>query len=535
MSSNLTAIATPVAPGPKDPHPLSRQMRVSLSVLRSSAATHLTQRDIQTLQNKGFLGISTTQLLQDSSSSSINSQQDCYSESSAASASGSSAVTSRASLELSVRPPLPIAERVAPMMGSLRPRLSRSAKPKGNRPGEDPRLVIHPKERPLRPYHQGIIEDTCSHLHAPTSVFRRHSDSSSPLVLSAASSREDTLAFDPIRRASIATASMVGGRTVLYKASHAHTLLSLPSQTAMASVIQTRDQFSLTAPSLEMSSFRFPADENRPQTPPSPALSTTSAMSPTMAVRSKRKSSIPIRSPNANDSPDAAPGIIFQFPFGTPPMPSLPYRKSSTPSALPLSSPSASPSQFIVGRSSSPSTSRDDGGFGISRSGSETQGFQDQEPPLFETPRSPASRSGLGIQVRESFAESDTTHPLESSSTILTATNIQTEKESQTQSHTRLITPRSEEDSEMSIGDIVVTEQEHQETQSEHASGTSNVDQTQSYSIPTPPPTSKVQFMRVMETTPSQLSENPLAGSSANVNSTSPPTPFTPGFGFAMR
>ncbi|KAF9360156.1 DNA-binding transcription repressor [Mortierella sp. NVP85] len=508
-------MATPIVPVLQDPHVPSRRMRMSLSVLKTSAASHLTQRDIQALQKKGVLHTNTPGSLQDPGTSCISSKQDQYTDLSAASAQGSSTVTPRVPLEQYTRPPLPIAERVAPMMSSLRPRLPRSVRPKNSRPGEDPRLVIHYKERPLRPYHQGTIEDTCSHLHAPVGVFRRHSDSSSPLVTSATSSRspvsEDTLAFDPIRRASIATASPVvptplGGRTVLYQASHAHTLLSLPSKTALESVVQARDQFA--APTLEMSSFRFPADDSRPRTPPSPALSsTTSAMSPTIAIRSKRKSSIPIRSPNASNSPDTEPGVIFQLPFGTPTMLAMPFRKASTPSALPLSSPSASPSQLPLARSFSPSVNRDDtASSSRSRSGSE---IQDHQHSLFETPRSPASRSGLGIQVQESFVEPDATQPLESSS----ATNMST--------HTRLITFHV--DSEMTIGDIIVAEQ------STH----SPPDQTRSHSMPTPPPTSRVQFTRVMETTASQPSQGPDDGSNANENLASPPTPFTPGFEFA--
>ncbi|KAG0222255.1 hypothetical protein BGX31_009243, partial [Mortierella sp. GBA43] len=534
MSTNLAAMATPVTPGLQDSHLPSRRMRMSLSVLRTAASSHLTQRDIQALQKKGVLYTATSSNLQDPSTGTVHPQQDHFADSdlSAGSASGSSAVTSRASVELSVRPPLPIAERIVPMMSSLRSRPTRSAKPKGNKPSEDPRLVIHHKERPLRPYHQGIIEDTCSHLHAPAGVFRRHSDSSSQLGGSTSRpASEDTLALDPIRRASIATASPMvttplGGRTVLYKASQAHTLLSLPSKTALASVVQT-DPFSLVAPTPEMSSFRFPADDGRPRTPPSPALSSTnaSAMSPTIAIRSKRKSSIPIRSPNGYDSPNAEPGVIFQFPFGTPPMPPMPYRKSSTPSALPLSSPSASPSQLPAVRSFSPSIKREDAVSGRrSRSGSETQGLQDL-PTLFETPRSPASRSGLGIQVRESFEESD-----------MATSNMDIDMSSQTPSHVRPITFRKE-DAELSIGDIIVAEQAsvtlRQQTQSEHTPEAPHVDQAQSNSMPTPPPTSKVQFTRVMETSASQFTEGSHVGSSANDKLASPRTPF-PGFGYAM-
>ncbi|KAF9917726.1 hypothetical protein BGZ65_012756, partial [Modicella reniformis] len=155
-----------------------------------------------------------------------------------------------------------------------------------------------------------------------------------------------------------------------------------------------------------------------------------------------------------------------------------------------------------------------------------------QQPALFETPRSPASRSGLGIQVEESFTGPDATHPLESSSAILAATNTQTEAETQA----RPITFH-EEDSAMSIGDIIVAEQassqQHQEMLSAHSSEASDVDQTRPNSMPTPPPTSRVQFQRVMETTTSQRPESPNAALSANDNLTSLPTPFTPGFGFA--
>ncbi|KAF9994044.1 hypothetical protein BGZ65_010357, partial [Modicella reniformis] len=100
MSTNLTAIATPVAPGPQDSHTPSRRMRMSLSVLRSSAATHLTQRDIQTLQRKGFLRTSAISGHQDPDTSTIDSQQDHCADSSMIPVQEPSAASSRAALEL---------------------------------------------------------------------------------------------------------------------------------------------------------------------------------------------------------------------------------------------------------------------------------------------------------------------------------------------------------------------------------------------------------------------------------------------------
>ncbi|KAG0357902.1 DNA-binding transcription repressor [Gamsiella multidivaricata] len=545
-------------PVPAEPSSLSpRRMRFSLSALQSptsSATAHLSQRDIQALQRKGLLRSNITANNNTLESHDVHSaiqishsfsHPSSHPHRSSANSPRPSTPSPKAPSSpstyhtLCAKPPLPIAARVAPLISSSKSRSIRIAKQKSLKGVDDSALVIHHRERPLPAYHQGFIEDTCSHLHVP-GVLRRHSDSSNQRSVTATASAlarsplpEDTLAFDPIRRASIATASPtvptpLGDRTVLYRASQAHTLLALPSKNAFLGNTQAGDHFTPTPPTPEMTSFRFPADRNRS---PSPALSPSiSAMSPTMAMRSKRKSSIPMRSPSAGDSLDASPGVIFQLPFGTPPLPLTPFRKASTPSMLSLSS-------------TFPSESRGDESSGLnsealatypspasrSVSASSGSGAEIQELPApsirFDTPPSPPNRSGLGIQVQESFAQSRATHPLESSSLLSATTNA-----SQAQLHPITFT---DEDSTMSIGDIIVAEQasaaHRQEAQSAEVSETTD-HPVLSSSMPTPPLTSRVLALRVME-----VQDGPGMGTNLGNSLTSPLTPFTPGNGFTAR
>ncbi|KAF9358489.1 DNA-binding transcription repressor [Mortierella sp. AD094] len=509
MTSSVSARQTSIPSHHNGP---TKRMRFSLSSLQSPSSNgtaHLTQRDIEALQRKGLLPAvaSTSQ----STSNNSKSQASSSSHISASDSSRSGTPPPKTSITtdqiLCTKPPLPIAARVAPMTTSLKSKHAKtSSKHKGAKGDEN--LIIHHKERQLPAYHHGVIEDTCSHLHPGTNI-RRHSDSSSSLVSTSPVTRnplpEDTMALDSFRRASIATASPVvpsplGGRTVLYKASYAHTLLSLPSKTAYTGVDQDGEHFNGVGPTPEMTNFKFPAEENRSRTPTSPAMPpSTAAMSPTIPYRSKRKSSIPMRSPTWNDTQDTSPGVVFRLPFGTPPLPSAPFRKATTPSAQPSSS---SPMNSLeeesnTGGSTPPtsypspaSSSRAASASGPS-SNSETQ---ESQSIRFETPPSPANRSGLGIQVQESFSEPGATHPLESSSLISAAIAA-------TQSQP--ITFR-EEDSSISIGDIIVAEQasaaQRQATRLAGLFGAAENNSMELGSMPTPPLTSRVLSMRVMET-----------------------------------
>ncbi|KAF9120530.1 hypothetical protein BGW39_011301, partial [Mortierella sp. 14UC] len=234
------------------------------------------------------------------------------------------------------KPPLPIAARLAPLI---------SSKPKNGLPatafktrkrGVDAHLAIPYKERPLPSFHEGEIVDTCSHLQDGLQAaqlgdddrtgFRRHSDASTADRMPVP---EDTLAYDPSRRASIATASpmipsLLGNRRVLYKASYGLTLFSLPAKPPVPAA---------TSHTEAMSSFKFPADASS-SGGPLPSPSSPSIMSSGMfasagqmaPIRSKRKSSIPMRSPSWGEVQD---GVIFQLPFGTPTLPTPPSRSAS--------------------------------------------------------------------------------------------------------------------------------------------------------------------------------------------------------------
>ncbi|KAG0373063.1 DNA-binding transcription repressor [Mortierella sp. AD032] len=373
------------------------------------------------------------------------------------------------------KPPLPIAARLAPLISS-KPRNGMPAAPlKTRKRGADAHLAIPYKERTLPSFHEGEIVDTCSHLQDGIQAsqvgdddrtgFRRHSDASTanrmPLP-------EDTLAYDPSRRASIATASpmipsLLGNRRVLYKASYGLTLFSLPAKTAATSHTEA------------MSSFKFPADASS-SAAPLPSPSSPSTMSPGMftnaglgtPIRSKRKSSIPMRSPSWGEVQD---GVIFQLPFGTPSLPTPPSRSTSA----------SCPSPMMQ----------------------------------MATPPSPDRRSGLGIQVEETFTEPGATHPLEALPIMASGSS------SQTISFT-------DEDSTMSIGDIIIAEQEATAAHraEPHAGGSQS--QSQSQGMPTPPLTSRVPSLSVMEAEPDL---EPITEDNASI----PPTPVTPSRNFGSN
>ncbi|KAI1315156.1 DNA-binding transcription repressor [Mortierella claussenii] len=595
----------------------SRRMRFSLSSLQSpssNGSAHLTQKDIEALQRKGLLpaaaasSTSTPTLLTSTTTSTTTPTSSATTKPTIATTTTSGSPIFRSSTPslfrttltiseqqqlLCTRPPLPIAARVAPLNAAYKSssKQARAAsKPvkviRGGNEGKNTGLVIQYKERPLPAYHQGVIEDTCSHLHVlgGGGAIRRHSDSSTrPLASSSVASSadtatttsvqsprpEDTLTLDHIRRASIATASPVvpsplGGRTVLYKASYAHTLLSLPSKTAYAESSLDLERTATTGPTAEMNSFKFPAEENsrRSKTPTSPALMPVAGltgMSPTLPYRSKRKSSIPMRSPSWSDTQDVSPGVVFRLPFGTPPLPSTPFRKATTPSAQ-LSSSSTAVNSLMQeqdvsqagssGGSTPPTSYPSPASSNRAASASGPSDAQDQQLQhgqtsiQFETPPSPANRSGLGIQVQESFVEAGATHPLESSTSTsslisVDANTVASSSPSSSSSSSHSITFR-EEDSNMSIGDIIVAEQasaaQRLEARLVGLSSGGVVDrhlaQIQLGSMPTPPPTSRVLSMRTMEVSGSERQFN--SSQVAPLTEGSPLTPFTPGSGYAV-
>ncbi|KAG0247781.1 DNA-binding transcription repressor [Mortierella polycephala] len=489
--SQLTAAPSATAQTTLADHSRSShsRMRVSLSSLKNLASegkVHLTERDIQALERKGVhlrLGTNAKAPI-----------------GSVVSTSDSDTLTP--AIATTPFKPMPLRsfpDRFAPTPIATEPRFtqsirtftmpstSKSASPqpmrksrtskdgvRKSRPSRDDRdLVIPVKERPLTAYHKGTIEDTCSHLRIPGSYddrtgLRRHSDTVSMAAKVHAPSVEDTM-----RRASIATASPVvpsplGNRTVLYKASSGLTLLSLPETGAIQAPVHTE----------AMNSFKFPPDGS-PSPPPCPVST----------PRSKRKSSIPMRSPRWNDSLDESPAVIFQMPFGIPPVPSTSYPSPASSTGAPS-----------------------------------TSGPTPEMSQRFQTPPSPLNRSGLGIQVESSFAEPGATHPLESSSSSsssgASASTMTSQKERQ-QGQQRPIT-FTEEDS-MSIGEIIIAEQ------AAAAAATARKGSIMAPrlddAMPTPPLTSSVQSMRMMGT-PSDLQ---------NRNLSTPPTPFTPGHEFGSR
>ncbi|KAF9431107.1 DNA-binding transcription repressor [Entomortierella beljakovae] len=522
----------------------SKKMRFSLSSLQSPSSNgtaHLTQRDIEALRRKGLLPIAVG--AEQSSSATTSKTQTSHLSTTGSSRSTTPPLnaapttpTVTSEQTLCAKPPLPISARVAPLTASKSKNSKGASKHRSSKGDENSDMIIQFKERPLPAYHHGIIEDTCSHLHTGANS-RRHSDSSSSLSLVSPTIRhpvpENTLALDSIRRASIATTSPVipsplGGRTVLYKASYAHTLLSLPSRTASAALNQEGDHIMNAVPTPEMNDFKFPAEENRSKTPTSPAMKPT--MSPTIPHRSKRKSSIPMRSPTWDNAQDSSPGVVFRLPFGTPPLPSAPFRRANTPSAQPLATSPMNPleEEGSVGGSTPPTSYPSPASSSRAPSASgPSLGIEAHDQPSihFETPPSPANRSGLGIQVQESFSELGATHPLESSSlmsSVITANQPEP------------IT-FSEEDSSISIGDIIVAEQvsaaQRQASQPADSIETTENNSAETVSMPTPPLTSRVLSMRVMEPN-SERHDNTHESQIRGSNVASPPTPFTPGPAF---
>ncbi|KAG0293446.1 DNA-binding transcription repressor [Dissophora globulifera] len=220
-----------------------------------------------------------------------------------------------------------------------------------------------------------------------------------------------------------------GYRTVLYAAaSPALTLYSLPT-TAI-------EEISFSPPTTHtaaMDQFKFPAVASSPNLlhPAStllqdPSTSNGSLLSQPISpmatpssssasIRSKRKSSIPIRSPSWVDSRELSPGVIFQMPFGFPRSTKSPSLAGSDDSMMIAST--TPPSHYP-----SPAAS-----IQHSASGSANDAL---EPPsgLFDggrtTPASPIARAGLGIRVQEDFSEPRATHPLDQPISSRTTTLI---------------------------------------------------------------------------------------------------------------
>ncbi|KAG0354819.1 DNA-binding transcription repressor [Podila minutissima] len=351
------------------------------------------------------------------------------------------------------------------------------------------RMVIPPSKQTIPPYHNQTFEDTCSHLNpmhpeylGPPGLafdtlvgFRRHSESSfmasqsspgSPVPSATSKSPRPSLPgqvspnlghpdyLSHLRRASTSSPivpSPLGNRTVLYAASSpAHTLLSLPAKPIV--------QEPRTNHSTAMNNFKFPADgPSEAVLPPSPSSPPTASAVlptplPTQVTRSKRKS-VPMRSPSWTDSQDISPGVIFQLPFG------YPQTSKSSP---------ALPSSNYPSPASSTQALLESGG---------------SDPQLFQAPQSPICRNGLGIQVDGSFAEPGATHPLERSLSSM------------------------EEDSTISIGDIIMAEQASMAAHRQRPNGSLFEDHHGQDSIPTPPMTSRVFPLQIMETISEQQQE----------------------------
>ncbi|CAO3568123.1 unnamed protein product [Mortierella alpina] len=360
------------------------------------------------------------------------------------------------------------------------------------------------KSRPLPIYHDEVIENTCSHLYtdlhaynAYTNIpaqpgFRRYSDSSRPFAArGGAPVANDTMAdLSHSRRASIATTPVPvirtpeGTRTVLYQDAHGHTLLSLPTKATGTGV-----------GTVAMNAFQFPAMNAAPShdaataaSPRLPSLSPSLSASPSPRMRSKRKSSVPIRSPSSRESQDTSPGVIFQLPFGVPPL-AVP-RKTSTSSCSTSSSSSTRAGSDTPPAFCSYPTPATTGKIAFAAEGEARPGELTQS--RFPTPTSPMDRSGLGIHVQKMFTEAGATHPLESSSAINEGTEVQQQRKPIT---------FTEQDSGASIGDIVIAEQS---SGAAAAAAQTHGDVTQQGNeiMPTPPPTSTIISTGVMAGAP---------------------------------
>ncbi|KAG0342478.1 DNA-binding transcription repressor [Podila humilis] len=472
MSSGAISLSSTTMNEPRKP------VRVSLNRIQD-LAVHLSPGDIQLFRQRGILR-----------ADSLSTHPSSASTSSPVSRPSPEDSRSNLSTTRLVKP------SAAPMTSSTDSLLHHPRLHHDRRHSSHHRMPILPTKQILPPYHSQTFEDTCSHLNPLLGLvrgsldaqigFRRHSESSymtssptkpdAPLPSATSKSPRSSLPgiqishspasypdhLSHLRRASMSTTSSpvvpspLGNRTVLYAASSpAHTLLSLPAKPVSQ---EPRPNHSTA-----MNNFKFPADgpssydTTLPPSPSSPP--TNSALLPASLTqgltRSKRKS-IPHRSPSWTDSQDTSPGVIFQLPFGNP------SQSTKSSPALPSSnypSPASSTQALLES----------------SHAAADIQLFQS------EAPTSPMRRNGLGIQVDQSFVEPGATHPLEQAKNQ---------------------PPSTEEHSNISIGDIIIAEQASMAAAQRqrpmiplHDEGV----QSQG-SIPTPPMTSRVFSLQVMET-----------------------------------
>ncbi|KAF9274289.1 hypothetical protein BGZ68_000809, partial [Mortierella alpina] len=270
----------------------------------------------------------------------------------------------------------------------------------------------------LPTYHHQIIEDTCSHLRSTSedpqsstaltpsmdisTSFRRHSES-----FAAARSRlpprsaSIAIAESSPRRDSTTPPTVVptpqGLRTVLYAASPAHTLYSLPIA-PLDSIMPNPAQSHTSA----MGAFKFPSSPTTPpQQPtelssPSPPPAGFRGTSPANAPgRSKRKG-LAMRSPSMSDSQEQSPGVIFQLPFGT-----QSTRRSS--SATDTNGRHHGVTPPLAYPSPATSSTQCTASF---RTGADNSGT---ENPTHE----PAFTRGLGIHLQGQFTEERVPHPFD--------------------------------------------------------------------------------------------------------------------------
>ncbi|KAG0200394.1 DNA-binding transcription repressor [Mortierella sp. GBA30] len=256
----------------------------------------------------------------------------------------------------------------------------------------------------------------------------------------------------------------------------------------------------------------------------SPRLPSLSpSLSPSPPMRSKRKSSVPIRSPSSKDSQEASPGVIFQLPFGVPTVPTSPSpRKASTPSSSSTGSGSDTP-PHICSYPTPVTTARTAFVSEINSQGA----VSEEETGLsrFPTPTSPIDRSGLGIHVQRPLTETAPTHPLESSSAINVGTEVQQQQKPIT---------FTEQDSGASIGDIVIAEQTFGTAvgQRRGEQTTTALSQPEIEVMPTPPSTSKIMPTGVMQGATLCLQDNARI---TQIPATFPQILFTPCPGYSSR
>ncbi|KAF9565650.1 DNA-binding transcription repressor [Mortierella alpina] len=278
--------------------------------------------------------------------------------------------------------------------------------------------AVATRKQSLPTYHLEVIEDTCSHLRSTSedpqsstaltpsmdisTSFRRHSES-----FAAARSRL------PPRSASIAIAESMprrdsstpptvvptpqGMRTILYAASPAHTLYSLPIA-PLDRIMPNTAQSHTSA----MGAFKFPSS---PTTPPPPPMELSSPSPPPAGVRGTSPASAPgrskrkglaMRSPSMSDSQDQSPGVIFQLPFGT----QSTRRSSSATDHNGRPSGITPPSTYP-----SPATSSTQSAVSC-HAGADASG--PENPPL-----EPAFTRGLGIHLQGHFTEERVPHPFD--------------------------------------------------------------------------------------------------------------------------